>query len=64
MAIAHFEKDFVRAGAKSRKAPPDARAGQWGYRVGRRAMWILAATLLAAAGFIAFQFLVMVVTLD
>lgn len=64
MAIVHLEEDLARTGAAPRNAPPDARAGYRWSRAKRKAMWILAATLLGTAGLIAFQFLVTLVTLD
>jgi hypothetical protein len=62
MAIVRLDEDLARTGARSRKVSPKARAGH--SRVTSTAMWILAATLLGAAGLIAFQFLVTLVTLD
>ena len=64
MAFVHFEENISRNRTRLRKAPPDVGAARRRSRVKRRAVWILPAALLAAAGLIAFQFLVTLVTLD
>jgi hypothetical protein len=73
MTILHPEhylwRRFGEHGKTDRRAEPGAgqprakRAHDWPY-LSRRERWMLAGVLLAAAGWIVFQFLVTLVTLD